>query len=395
MKRVAYEKSVPPSLGLGGPKGEDLKAHPMFENRAKILIADDSATNRLVLKRVLADVAAEVVETRSGVEAVAAARDNDFALILLDVQMPGLDGFEAIRQLREMPRLAATPIMLMSAALTEPSHSKLGYEVGAVDYLVNKPVDPEMLRQKVRVFLDLYRSRMELLQLAALARDENQRLNQENEQFRASREELVHRATHDALTGLPNRVLFEDRLQSAIQRSARSRSSFAVAYFDLDRFKSINDRFGHAAGDALLSEIARRMVGNLRGSDTVARLSGDEFVMLLEGMDGSPRAELTGRKILQILRQPINLSATSIGPQGSVEPSASVGISMYPADAQDADGLLMLADLAMYRVKQSGGCGVRLYSSGVDSKNAPPDGAASPESVAPGTPDAPPPEGLG
>ncbi|MRR49735.1 MAG: EAL domain-containing protein [Rhodocyclaceae bacterium] len=154
-------------------------------------------------------------------------------------------------------------------------------------------------------------------------------------------------ATHDELTCLPNRALFLDRVNQAVARATRTDATFAVMFIDLDNFKVINDSMGHAAGDDLLVEIARRMRECIRGSDTVARFGGDEFAVLLENASVED-AELTARRIGEAMER-----SHLIGRQ-SVYPSASIGICLYPNDGMDAETLLKNADSAMYQAKDGG-----------------------------------------
>lgn len=157
-------------------------------------------------------------------------------------------------------------------------------------------------------------------------------------------------ANHDGLTGLPNRVLFEDRLESTIAFARRESRSFGLLYLDLDRFKPVNDTLGHAAGDELLMEVGRRIRGQVRESDTVARVGGDEFTVILPGLAGGGRAEVVARKIIAALEAPFEFE----GGGRSVSIGASVGIALYPADGHDAASLVKAADAAMYRAKVRG-----------------------------------------
>ncbi len=163
-----------------------------------------------------------------------------------------------------------------------------------------------------------------------------------------SRAALQEEATHDPLTGLANRRLFYDRLQQAIRHAQRYGGKFGILYVDLDRFKDINDHHGHHVGDAVLTEVAKRLTSCIRDSDTVARLGGDEFVVLLEGVQGREDHLAAAIKI----EQAINSSADFFGLD--VEISASIGQSLYPDDGDKEDVLLRAADAAMYRVKS--GC---------------------------------------
>lgn len=162
-------------------------------------------------------------------------------------------------------------------------------------------------------------------------------------------DEIEHLAMHDALTGLPNRRLLEDRLGQGLALSRRDGQPLAVAYIDLDGFKGINDRLGHAAGDLLLQDVARRILDGVREHDTVCRMGGDEFVLLLPALRHEEEAEFIVQRVLQALNRPYNLSAN-----GAVVVTASAGLSLYPLDAHDGDTLLRLADAALYQAKEAG-----------------------------------------
>ena len=155
-------------------------------------------------------------------------------------------------------------------------------------------------------------------------------------------------AHHDALTSLPNRALLSERMQQAISYSSRTGAMFAILYLDLDGFKPVNDRFGHDVGDETLIEIARRLKDALRSSDTVARIGGDEFVLLLLEQENKKECEYTAHRILDSMAQPIEINDYQIAL------SASIGISIYPSDGADSDMLLRHADQAMYVAKRSG-----------------------------------------
>jgi diguanylate cyclase len=170
---------------------------------------------------------------------------------------------------------------------------------------------------------------------------------------------LQHQATHDALTGLPNRLLFIDRLGREIARAERDGHIFAVLVVDLDRFKLINDTLGHGPGDLLLIEIARRLSSAIRSADTVARTGGDEFLLLLTDIAEAADAALIAAKIISELDRSVVVSGTE------VHTSASIGISVYPADGSDSDILVAHADEAMYFAKQAGRNSFQFFSVGM------------------------------
>lgn len=163
------------------------------------------------------------------------------------------------------------------------------------------------------------------------------------------------RSLHDPLTGLPNRELFDDRLRQAMAMAERHAWTLAVMFIDLDRFKTINDEHGHAAGDAVLKETARRLSLNSRDEDTVCRLGGDEFLVLLINPQGAGAAERIARDVLAELIAPIELDGFS------VRIAASIGIACFPEHATTGVPLVSHADAAMYRAKR-GGAGVQIWS---------------------------------
>jgi len=167
---------------------------------------------------------------------------------------------------------------------------------------------------------------------------------------------LLHEARHDSLTGLPNRTVAEDRLEQALGRTDRSKKQFAVFCIDLDGFKAINDELGHDAGDEILRAVALRLQNNLRQSDTLARVGGDEFLVIIEDCSGFAAAQAVAQSLITSLQQPFLLDKQQLWV------SASIGVAMYPANASTAPQLRRNADLAMYRAKSLGGGQVVLWS---------------------------------
>uniref|UniRef100_UPI0035ADA16D CHASE domain-containing protein n=1 Tax=Hylemonella sp. TaxID=2066020 RepID=UPI0035ADA16D len=177
---------------------------------------------------------------------------------------------------------------------------------------------------------------------------------------RKQQEEMFrHGAQHDALTGLPNRVLLADRLERALLTARRGNHSLAVLYLDLDGFKEVNDARGHEAGDVVLRTVARRIQACVRSSDTVARLGGDEFVVLLPDMNDRRHAQVMADKIIAEVNRPVKL-----GNNLSVQLTASIGIAFYPDHGSNAQTLMAHADDAMYAAKKSGKNAARIYDAG-------------------------------
>jgi diguanylate cyclase (GGDEF)-like protein len=171
-------------------------------------------------------------------------------------------------------------------------------------------------------------------------------------------ERLTHMAYFDALTRLPNRVLFMDRLRQSITLSHRNRAQLALLFIDLDGFKEVNDTLGHDIGDLLLQEVARRLLESVRDSDTVSRLSGDEFVVILQEVNTQAPVEQVVGKLLEGLNQPYLLN----GCESRI--SGSIGIAISPGDGTDAEELLKRADEAMYQAKRQGKNTFHMYGKG-------------------------------
>lgn len=175
-------------------------------------------------------------------------------------------------------------------------------------------------------------------------------------------EEIISfQAYHDQLTRLPNRILFKDRLELAIAQAQRRSGSLAVMFVDIDRFKLVNDSYGHSEGDLLLQGVATRLKDALRRGDTLARLGGDEFTVLLPDINQPEDAEIIARKILEALREPFPLT------HGDFRISASIGISLFPRDGSTAEALTQHSDVAMYQVKRSGRNGFRFFDTDLNS----------------------------
>jgi diguanylate cyclase (GGDEF)-like protein len=220
-----------------------------------------------------------------------------------------------------------------------------------VDY-IGKPINDVILQSKVRVFLELYGARMELRQAMDELSLRNRQLHDEIAERQRMEEQIRHQATHDMLTGLPNRMLFHDRLQTAMQRALRHRHRFALVLLDIDGFKKVNDSYGHPAGDALLQAIAARALEHLRGNDTVARLGGDEFALILEDVNDVAMVLERCQQLGRTLAQPYPLE----GQDGRfvARVSASQGIAFWHGDAESDEALIQAADRALYQAKGAG-----------------------------------------
>jgi diguanylate cyclase (GGDEF)-like protein len=338
-----------------------------------VLLVNDDPASLFALENLLADSARQhgyhLLTAGSGKEALRQVLRHDFAVILLDVSMPDMDGFETAEAIHSHPRSAGVPIIFITAHYADEMNRLKAYQKGAVDYLFT-PVIPQILQTKVEVFVEMTKQtillRNKSAQLARLNEDlrvqrlqELERINQELEAEIKERKHAEQRAhelsTRDALTNLVNRRSLIQQLEHAVASADRHRSQFALLFLDLDKFKEVNDHYGHEVGDELLRQVAARLTAAVRVSDVVARLGGDEFVVLIEGDGAAANAARVARKIEQAGARPYLIGSHRI------LSAPSVGIALYPQDGDCARTLMRNADLAMYQAKQESGGSIRFF----------------------------------
>jgi len=296
------------------------------EKQRTVLVIDDDPTNLAVLRALLRKMDFIPWLEQTPEEGIDLALQEQPDLILLDIMMPSIDGYEVCRRLKADPRTATIPVIFLSAKC-ESDDIIRGLELGAVDFLT-KPLQLGELKARIGSVC-----RMLSLQ-----------------------EELATQANTDPLTGLPNRALLMDRLASIIERAKRRENGlFAVLYLDLDRFKEVNDMFGHHCGDTLLIEVAERLQTCVRSVDTVARLGGDEFTILLDEIQDFSVAINIAERIQQRLTPPIKLNDKEF----SV--TASIGVVVSASGQIEPEVLLRDADTVMYRAKEKGIGGYQLF----------------------------------
>jgi len=245
-------------------------------------------------------------------------------IILLDLGLPDAQGLEAIR--RAHAAAPGVPLVVLTG-LDDESLAVQALQLGAQDYLIKGQIETRGLLRALRYAIE--RKTMESAALA-MAR------------------QMAHSAEHDFLTGLPNRMLLNDRVGQAIALARRHMRKVAVLFLDLDGFKHINDSLGHPVGDKLLQSIAKRLVDCIRGSDSVSRQGGDEFVVLLLDLEHAEDAAVTARRMLEAVALPHCID------RHDLHVTASIGVSVYPDDGQDAETLIKNADTAMYQAKENG-----------------------------------------
>ncbi|MDB6104662.1 MAG: signaling protein, partial [Gammaproteobacteria bacterium] len=287
----------------------------------------------------------------------AAARGCAFAVAFVDMRMPpGWDGLETIERLWDIdPDIQ----VVICSAHSDYHWTDFVERLGVCDKLLvlKKPFEPIEVMQCASALTRKWqnervlRSQVESLERVVTARTEG---------LEAANRQLRHLATHDILTGLPNRVLLDDRLAQAVAHAEREQQQFAVLVVDLDRFKLVNDSLGHRAGDELLCEVARRLSALVRNVDTVTRLGGDEFVLVLSPVRDRQDAERVAIRTIESLQNPVKIAGLD------VYTSPSIGIALYPTDGVAADTLLTHADAAMYCAKQGGRNRFQCFAPGMD-----------------------------
>ena len=461
---------------------------PGRDGAVAVLLVNDDPGALFAMRTVLGDLPAEIVTANSGEQALLRLLRQDFSLILMDVKMAGLDGFETARLIRSRPRSRDTPIVFLTSHRATDLDRSRGYELGAADYLF-MPLAPETLRAKVQAYIDGARpppeprrpeegadgsgdgrgpgrpawptagatsledalsSASATLRAAGAGFDHpaaarlvlehagdyvallsdggawlyaspsyqrefgdgirpgasyfdivhpedrervaasfahppadgghwriQYRITGPSERYLETDANLVHagadgadrlvivsrditerkemeayvvqQSFHDSLTGLPNRLLLVDRMNQATAHGDRSDEQLAVLFMDLDHFKEVNDTLGHAAGDRLLQDVAERISACVREGDTVARIGGDEFVVMLVDLHELADAALVADKIIAAVSSSCQIEGSEL----HVTPS--IGMAVFPADGADPDTLLRNADVAMYHAKREGG----------------------------------------
>ena len=292
--------------------------------KAAILIVDDQKANVMLLEQVLTNAGyARVSSTRDPHAVCALHRDNHYDLILLDLEMPGMDGFQVMESLKEIETDGYLPVLAVTA---QPTHKLRALKCGAKDF-ISKPFDLAEVLMRVHNMLEV-----------RLLHETARNLNKVLESL----------ALNDPLTGLANRRLLADRMSMALVHARRNKSATAVLYLDLDGFKQINDTLGHGAGDLLLKMVAERLMATVREEDTVARVGGDEFMISLWQVSGADYTASVASRAIEAVSRPFDIEGNS------VSISISAGVSIYPDHGEDAETLMKSADLALYQAKAAG-----------------------------------------
>ena len=323
-----------------------------------MLLVDDEERVRSALERLLRYDGYKILHANNGKQGLEVLAQHDVGVIISDQRMPGMSGVEFLSRVKE---LYPETIRIILSGYADLESVTEAINRGSISKFYTKPWDNEVLRVDVMEAFwrhDLAREKELLLQEIQTANDQLAQVNLELANAIEQKSDLIeHIAHYDALTELPNRLLFLDRLDQELARAQRDQCMVAVFSINLDRFKLINDSFGYPVGDQLLQIVARRLSGLVRASDTIARLAGDQFSLVLTGVKTAHAAGEVAQKILDAFAS----DSISIG-DNEIFVTLSIGISIYPVDGVNTATLLKNADAALHQAKEEGRNNFQYYA---------------------------------
>jgi diguanylate cyclase (GGDEF)-like protein len=344
--------------------------------RPCILIVDDISDNRTILTRRFQRRGFDVVEADNGLTAIELIAQGPFDLVLLDVMMPGIDGIETLKRIRDQRSPSALPVIMVTAK-SESTNIVDALELGANDY-VTKPVDFAVALARVNTQISRKRAEQQVARVNDELRkanedlerrveertrrliDANQRLKVEIADREESQARSQYLAYHDSLTGLGNRLLFKEQLEEALKDVSVTPHPLAVLFLDLDGFKAVNDTLGHSVGDLLLKSVGAKLRDILPRTDRIARLGGDEFAILQMSAAQPASSIALAEKIIEIIGQPCSVDGHD------VTVGASVGVAVAHPGDMNTETFLKSADLAMYSAKSDGRGTYRMFDPEMD-----------------------------
>ncbi len=298
-----------------------------MKNNFTFLYVEDDPKAQEGLKMILEDDVKEFFQASNGIEGFEIYKRERPDIILTDINMPIMDGITMVKAIKEVD--PSQPILMLSAFDDQKTLLE-AINIG-IDGFLPKPINVATLLQK----------------LNQVSKNLQEKYAKE-ELTKQKIEHLHDLAYYDSLTNLPNRFFFNIRLEEALQKAKKENGKITLFFIDLDGFKNINDNYGHAAGDTILRSVAKNIQNIIREKDTFARISGDEFALIVEGMHEQNYINKLAQRVLDAIAEKINFDGDTIGV------TCSIGISQYPNDCTTKDSLLRLADKAMYKAKEDG-----------------------------------------
>lgn len=322
-----------------------------IKNKIYVLIVDDRPENLYSLEQLLKDERLILVKAGSGEEALSKVLDYEFSLILMDVQMPFMDGFETAELLRGMEKTRYIPIIFITANSKDEEFIFKGYEAGAVDYIY-KPINNSIIKSKIKVFVELFRQKKLYQSLAFELQDKIKELHKVQKELEEANTLLEHLSSHDGLTGIPNRRSFDHMLDREWRRCRRDEANLSIVMIDIDFFKRYNDMYGHIAGDNCLRQIGKAVSQSVRRpGDFGARYGGEEFVLILPSTDEEGAKQVSQKLLSKIEDLKIIHEKSDVSPYVTV----SIGIcSFTPCGDISMEEAINSADSALYRAKEEG-----------------------------------------
>lgn len=292
------------------------------DDEGTILIADGDASTLKMLRKYMEESSYRVIEAHNGSEVISMQKELNPDLIIMDSDLPLVSGFEACNTIKSSIDGVNCPVVIITDRNDEISANR-AMDAGAIDF-IQKPIFLPVLKQRVKSIVV----------------------------SKTAQRHIEHLAYHDRLTNLPNRIMFDEKIDVALKIAHREKTKVAVMFMDLDRFKNVNDSLGHQAGDKLLQQAADRMKRMIRPGDTLARMGGDEFTVLLQDIDETDSdvnaARRVAERIIRVMNERFDIDGNS------VHVGVSIGIAVSGSDGNDSETLLKNADTALYASKDAG-----------------------------------------
>ena len=296
-----------------------------------LLYVEDDKNTQESMRSILEDEVKVLYQAYNGKDGLSVYKDKKPDIVLTDISMPAMNGLEMASAIKDIDKMQ--PIVITSA-FDDKNIMLEAVNIG-IDGFVVKPVNIELLMNRLEYIAQNLQNRIDVQKAREKAYEEKER-------------RLYELAHYDALTSIPNRFLFEQKLDTAIEKAKRESSGIALFFIDLDNFKTINDTYGHKAGDAVLVNAVKNIKSSIRNNDFIARIGGDEFALIVENILGRKCLEVLAGKIIKAASNPVLYHGEAL------RVSCSIGIEVCDNNDMDRESLIHNADIAMYSAKKRG-----------------------------------------